>query len=162
MLKIDAANILFTVINLLILFVAMKFILFKPVQKIIDARQAEADKQFDEAAQKKKDAEEMQVQYQASLDSISEERKQTIREAKKEADVQYQKIVGDAEETARKIKQDAVTEAETQKAQILRSAERDIANIVADAATKVVGSKSGAEIDASLFDEFLDKAGDKS
>ena len=51
MLRLDW-NLLFTVINLLLLFVLMKIFLFKPVQKIIAARQAEADKQFDEAAAK--------------------------------------------------------------------------------------------------------------
>ena len=41
MLRLDW-NLLFTVINLLLLFVLMKIFLFKPVQKIIAARQAEA------------------------------------------------------------------------------------------------------------------------
>ena len=54
MLRLDW-NLLFTVINLLLLFVLMKIFLFKPVQKIIAARQAEADKQFDEAAAKQAD-----------------------------------------------------------------------------------------------------------
>ena len=55
MLRLDW-NLLFTVINLLLLFVLMKIFLFKPVQKIIAARQAEADKQFDEAAAKQAEA----------------------------------------------------------------------------------------------------------
>ena len=45
MLRLDW-NLLFTVINLLLLFVLMKMFLFKPVQKILDERQAEADRQF--------------------------------------------------------------------------------------------------------------------
>ena len=32
--------------------------------------------------------------------------------------------------------------------------------MVVDAATKVVGKQSGAEIDRSLYNEFLDKAGE--
>ena len=43
MLQLDIWNVLFTVINLLILFVLMRIFLYKPVQKIIAARQAEAD-----------------------------------------------------------------------------------------------------------------------
>ena len=41
MLRIDI-NMLFEIINLLILFIAFKFVLFKPVQKIIAQRQEEA------------------------------------------------------------------------------------------------------------------------
>ena len=44
MIRIDAANLIFTVINLLVLVVAMRIFLFKPVQNIIAKRQEEADK----------------------------------------------------------------------------------------------------------------------
>ena len=44
MLRVDW-NLLFTIINLLVLFVAMRVFLFKPVQKIIAERQEEADRQ---------------------------------------------------------------------------------------------------------------------
>ena len=47
-------------------FTAFRFdedILFKPVQKIIAARQAEADKQFDEAAAKQAEADGLKAQY---------------------------------------------------------------------------------------------------
>ena len=50
MLSVDPTNLILTVVNLLVLLVALKIFLFKPVQKIIAARQAEADKQFGEAA----------------------------------------------------------------------------------------------------------------
>ena len=42
MLKVDI-NLVFTIINLLVLFVAMRIFFFKPIKKIIDDRQAEAD-----------------------------------------------------------------------------------------------------------------------
>lgn len=161
MLRIDAANLIFTIINLLVLFVAMKLLLFKPVQKIIAARQEEADKQFGEAAAKQAQAEELKAQYTDSLANIEEEKKKTLQAARKEADVQYQKIVQDAENKARQIKEDAVAEAGAQKTQIMKSAEKEIADMVVNAATKVVGKQSGVEIDASLYNEFLNKAGEE-
>ena len=48
MLQLDVWNVLFTIINLLILFVLMRIFLYKPVQKIIAKRQEEADRQFGE------------------------------------------------------------------------------------------------------------------
>ena len=45
MLRVDW-NLLLTIINLLLLFVLMRIFLFKPVQKIIAARQAEAEKEI--------------------------------------------------------------------------------------------------------------------
>ena len=157
MLRLDW-NLLFTVINLLLLFVLMKIFLFKPVQKIIAARQAEADKQFDEAAAKQAEADGLKAQYAKSIASVEEEKSKAMQETMKKADAEYQRIVGDAESKAKQIKEDAAVEAENQKTQILK---KEIADMVVDAAVKVVGKNSGADVDSSLYNEFLDKAGDK-
>ncbi|MBO5239098.1 MAG: ATP synthase F0 subunit B [Lachnospiraceae bacterium] len=161
MLRLDW-NILFTVINLIVLFIAMRIFLFKPVQKIIAARQEEADRQFADAAASKEEAEQLKTQYEESLANAEKEKVQTIQEARKTADQEYHRIVSDAEAVAKQLKEDAKTEAETQKAQILKNAEKEIASMVVDAAEKVVGGKSGSEVDYALYNEFIDKAGEKS
>ena len=142
MLQLDVWNVLFTIINLLILFVLMRIFLYKPVQKIIAKRQEEADRQFGEAAAKQ-----------------SEEKK-VVSEARKTADEEYQRIVADAHKTASQIKDDAEAEAISQKEQILKKAEKEIADMVVDAAAKVVASNS-KDANAALYDTFLNKAGDK-
>ena len=119
MLQLDVWNVLFTVINLLILFVLMRIFLYKPVQKIIAARQAEADKQFDEAAAKQSEAEELKTKYEAVLSDAENEKKKVVAEARKTADEEYQRIVTDAHKTASQIKDDAEAEAISQKEQIL-------------------------------------------
>lgn len=160
MLKIDAANIIFTVINLLVLFVAMKLVFFKPIAKIIEERQKEADKQLDDAAAKQTEADALKAQYHASLANLEEEKKQTMAQARKDADAEYQKIISNAEEEAKQIKITAENDAQKEKTKIMKNAEKEIADMVVDAATKVVGTQSGAKIDSSLYNEFLGKAGD--
>ena len=78
MLRLDW-NLLFTVINLLLLFVLMKIFLFKPVQKIIAARQAEADKQFDEAAAKQAEADGLRLSMQSQLQALKKKRARLCR-----------------------------------------------------------------------------------
>lgn len=160
MLRIDL-NLLWTILNLLLLFILVKVFLFKPVQKIIAARQEEVDKQFDDAKAAKTEADELKMKYTDSLADMEEERKKTLKDARKNADEEYKKIVSSAQAQAKQIKEDAVSQAETEKEQILKKAEQEIADMVVDAAAKVVGSKSGVEINRSLYDEFLDKAGEQ-
>lgn len=119
MLRVDW-NLLLTIINLLLLFVLMRIFLFKPVQKIIAARQEEADRQFKEAGESKQAAEEARKQYEASLANAEEAKKQVLQEARQTADAEYKRIVSDAEKTAKQVKEDAITDAENQKAQILK------------------------------------------
>lgn len=63
-------------------FTAFRFdedILFKPVQKIIAARQAEADKQFDEAAAKQAEADGLKAQYASQLQALKKKRARLCR-----------------------------------------------------------------------------------
>ena len=158
MLQLDVWNVLFTIINLLILFVLMRIFLYKPVQKIIAKRQEEADRQFGEAAAKQSEAEELKTKYQAVLSDAENEKKKVVSEARKTADEEYQRIV--AHKTAAQIKDDAEAEAVMQKEQILKKAEKEIADMVVDAAAKVVAGNS-ADANSALYDTFLNKAGDK-
>ncbi|MCR4568270.1 MAG: F0F1 ATP synthase subunit B [Pseudobutyrivibrio sp.] len=160
MINVSFWNIFFTVLNLLILFVAFRIFFFKPIAKIIAKRQEEADEVYAKATEKEDEAGELVKQYEAKLAEAESEKKQIIAEARKSADGQYQKIVADAKEDAKSIHDTAIAEANHEKSQIIASAKKEIADIVVDATTKVVGSKTGADIDSKLFDEFLGKAGE--
>lgn len=159
MLRIDI-NLVFTIINLLLLFVAMRIFFFKPIKKILDERQKEADRQFAEAKEKQEEAERLKAQYESSLAQTQEERKKIIAQARKDADEEYVKIVKQAESEAEEVRTSAQTEAENQKARMMKKAETEITDMAVKAAAKVVGQQSGAKADSALYDLFLNKAGD--
>lgn len=162
MLRIDF-NLIFTVINILVLFGGLWFVLFKPVRKILDERQAEADREYETAKSKQAEADAAKEQYDASLAEIDQARKDTLDEARRKADDEYQRIIGHAEAQAKDITDRAQADAENQKKKILKSAEEQIADMVVEAAGKVAGTAEGADFDRSLYDEFLaKKAGDNS
>ena len=162
MLRIDF-NLIFTVINILVLFGGLWLVLFKPVKKILKERQEEVDREYDDAKQKQADADAAKEKYDASLAEIDQTRKDTLDEARKKADEEYQRIIGHAQVQAKDITDRATTEAENQKKKILKSANEQIADMVVEAAGKVAGSAEGADFDRSLYDEFLSKkAGDDS
>lgn len=160
MITISFWNILWTVINLLILAVAFKILFFKPIAKTIEKRQEEANEVINKATVKEKEATKLAKEYEDKLASAEQEKKQILAEARKSADGQYQQIVSDAKENAKTIRDTAVIEAYNEKQKIIASAKKEIADMVVDATTKVIGSKTGACVDSELFDDFLDKAGE--
>ena len=160
MINISFWNILWTVVNLLILFLAFRIFFFKPIANIIAKRQEEADEVYDNAKAKENEADELVRKYEEQIADTEAERKKILAEARKSADTQYQKVLADAKEEAKAIKSTAVVEANNEKNQILASAKKEIADLVVDATTKVVGSQTGADVDSSLFDEFIGKAGE--
>ncbi|MBQ6538583.1 MAG: ATP synthase F0 subunit B [Eubacterium sp.] len=156
MLHIDI-NLLFTVINMLVLFGALWLVLFKPVRKILDERQAEANREYDEAKSKQEEAESLKQEYEDNLQKIEQEKSETLANARKKADNEYQRILENANAQAKEITDRAVVEGENEKKKLIKSAEGQIADLVVEAAGKVAGSASGAEFDRSLYDDFLAK-----
>ncbi|SDB21972.1 F-type H+-transporting ATPase subunit b [Pseudobutyrivibrio sp. YE44] len=160
MINVSFWNILWTVVNLLLLCVAFKFFFFKRIDNIIVKRQEEAKEIYDKAEEKNRQADEYVKKYEDKLASVESEKKQIILEARKTADGQYQKIIAEAHEDAKNIHENAVAEATIEKNKIISSAKKEIADMVVEATAKVIGSRTGADIDSQLFDDFIDKAGE--
>ena len=84
MLRLDW-NLLFTVINLLILYVLMKRFLFKPVNEILEKRQREEDARLSAAEEAKNSALKSKEEYEASIKNAEQEKAQIVTKAREEA-----------------------------------------------------------------------------
>ena len=142
MLRIDI-NLIFTVINVLVLCAAVRIFLWKPIHKILDERQAQADSMLTDAVKAKEEAEALVEEHKASMAGIEQEKAAAVAEAKSRAD----SIVREAE-----------TEGQARKDEIIRQANNEITEIIVAATAKVAGVPVGG--DSDLYDEFLKKAGD--
>ena len=67
MLSISFSGVLWTVVNLLVLYVALKKILFKPVTEMIESRQREIEENLAHAEARKAQAEAEKQAYDAQL-----------------------------------------------------------------------------------------------
>lgn len=161
MLKFDW-NFLWTIIDLIIFFVLMKVFLFKPIKKTLDARKELIDKQFKDADDAQKQAEELKEKYQSELDSVENEKKQIISDARADAKIEYNKIVDKAQGEAEKIKASAKRAAEIETEKAKKAAKEQIAALAMEAAEKVVSEKASAESDSRLYDEFLNESSDEN
>ena len=150
MLRLDW-NLLFTVINLLILYFLMKRFLFKPVNEILEKRQQEEDARLSAAEEAKNSA----LEYEASIRNAQQERAQIVARAREEAAGEYSRIVDEAQKKAGTIVDKACSDAEQEKKKIMQQAENAVRDMVVTAAARVAGEKEGTDNDRALYDEFL-------
>ena len=159
MLRLDI-NLVFTIINLLVLYFLMKKFLFKPVNQIIAQREDAIKKQFDDAEEAKWQACELKKEYEASLENAKADSERIVQEARVKARDEYDRIVKAADEDVVKRLQKAEEVIAEEKAKSLRSMETEIENLVMAAATKVVGEKVTIENSQKLYDDFLTEMGE--
>ena len=154
MLRLDW-NILFNIINLIILYLLMKRFLFKPVNAILEKRQQAADAQFAEADRQKAEAKERQEHYDALVQGAEDEKKRIVADARQEASAEYGRIVSEAKDKADGIVEKAKADAENEKAAAMQQADAAVRDMVVTAAARMVAMKDAKESDRALYDKFL-------
>ncbi|MDO4324131.1 MAG: ATP synthase F0 subunit B [Lachnospiraceae bacterium] len=156
MLRLDW-NILFNIINILILYFLMKRFLFKPVNEILAKRQAEADSLFAQAGEKDAKAQECREKYEALLQEAQSEKEKIVSDARKDASSEYSRILDEAKGKAEGLVEKAQMDAKKEKQAILQQADAEIQDMVLAAAARVAGAADGKENDRELYDRFLAK-----
>ncbi len=159
MLRLDY-NLVFTIINLLILFVLLKKFLFGPVIEVMEKRKALIDEQFSSAANAQKQAEQMKTEYEAAFKDADAKAAGVIADAKQSAQAEYERIVSNANAEAARIVSRAEENIVADKQKALQDMESEIASIAMHAATQVIRDQASGLDNVKLYDEFLSKAGD--
>ncbi len=159
MIKIDI-NLVFTIINLLVLYLLMKKFLFGPIIKVMDVRKAMIDQQFAGAKEQENQAKALKEQYEGALKSAREESFQIMEQARKEAKAQADKTVEDTQAKVSAMLAKAQEDINTERENAMRQMKDDVASLAMEAAGKIIGKNSGADQDLSLYDQFIEKAGD--
>ena len=157
MLRLDI-NIVWTILNLLIIFAIVKIFLIKPIHKILDARQAEIDKQYADAKTAQDSAEELKTKYEASLSGVQAEKEGILNEARGN---EYDRIVADAQTEAKKILDNADKNAALEEQKRIQQAQEQIAGLVVEATAKLVAAKQNADSDRELYNQFIAKTGEE-
>lgn len=159
MIKIDI-NLVFTIINLLVLYLLMKKFLFGPIIKVMDVRKAMIDQQFAGAKEQEDQAKALKEQYEGALKSAREESFQIMEQARKEAKAQADKTVEDTQAKVSAMLAKAQEDINTERENAMRQMKDDVASLAMEAAGKIIAKNSGADQDLSLYDQFIEKAGD--
>ena len=162
MLNFSPWNLLFIVINLLVLLVLMKKFLYQPVLGVIQKRQELLNQQFAQAQNSQKEADALKKQYEASLADAKEESDRMIKEAKMQAGIEYDLILAPADEKSRQILDDAKKAGQWERERAVKEAGDQIAQLAIAAASKIVSQTCGEKQNYDIYEEFLKKAGEKS
>ena len=158
MLKLDW-NLLFTIINLLILYFALKKFLFAPVCKIIDEREAKIKSELENADKAKEEAEKLKTDYEAELANAQKQIVEITKKASEQAEKVGEAIIENARKESAEIIESAQKQALAEKDKAFDDAKVEIANLALLAAQRVSGKKGSDQSDMDTIDEFLSEVG---
>ena len=150
MLRIDS-NILWTIINLLILYALMKHFPFQPVHDILEKRKQEIESDFALANQQKQEALESKNKANQQLENMQTICDGMLADAKEKASLEYEQIIADANKKSDEMIEQARTKTIEAANEEKAKAKSEIADLINKAADKITNTKS----DEKLYDDFL-------
>lgn len=153
---------LFTLCNMLITFLILKKLLFKPVKKMIDDRQKEIADQYAEAERRRQEAEQAKLAYDQEIAQAKQKRDEIVREAAELAHRQERDILNAAREEAKAITAKAQSDIRQERRKVFNEMKTEISDIAIEIAEKVTEKEIDSDKHRELIDSFIDQIGEAS
>ena len=146
-------------LNLIILYVVLRKILFKPVMSFMESRTKAIEDSIADAEKRKAEAIEMKTAYEEQLKTAKAEGKKIVDAAAARAETRQAGILAEAQRQAEELLANTRKEIELEREQMLKDARNELAGLVFAAASKVCEANMDTENNRRLVDRFLDEAG---
>ena len=158
--SVNIWQILISLANLLLIFLILKKLLWKPVQKVMEERKAMVDKQFADAEAAQQQAEADKAAWAKKLATADEEAAARIAAADETARRHGDRVIVDARVKADGIIRQAEAAIELERKKAEDGIKQEIVSVGAELAEKMLERELNAADHAKMIQSFLDEMGD--
>ncbi|MDO4269998.1 MAG: F0F1 ATP synthase subunit B [Eubacteriales bacterium] len=148
-----------TLCNTLITFLIIKKFLFKPVRKMMAAREEEVQNMYAVAEKAQTEAENLRSEYTERLSKAKEEATEIVGSATRRATVRSEEILKESSQQAAAMMKKAETTIEMERKKAMNELKDEIAGLSVMIASKVVERDVNEADHERFIEEFIDKVG---
>ena len=147
-------------VNIVVLFVLLRLILWRPITRFLAAREARIAAELDSAAATRNEAGELKAEYEESIGALEERGREIMRDSQLRSDAQSKEIVDNAKQQAEKMLTAARERIDAERTDAIHDARHEIAQLAAEMASSIL--RREVSVDDSLAatrDFFGDQTG---
>lgn len=145
----------FTILNIVVLYVILKKLIFKPVTKHMDNRAKKIQEALDAAEESKEMVRQMKIEYDEKIKAAKEEGQKVMEMYKNMAEKEYNSIIETARNEADQMIQNAKVELQVEKEQLITSIKGEISDLVLATSEKVLKKNLDDDTNRKLISEFI-------
>ena len=160
--SVNLWQIIVSLCNLVIIFLILKKLLFKPVKKILAKRQQELSEQYNAADKAEHEAMNAKQQWENRIKNADSEADNIIKIATEKANSRSEKILSDAKADAEGIVSRAKTEAELERKKNEAGMKDEIIGVSEALTEKLLQRELNDSDHRNFINEFLDRLGDEN
>lgn len=149
------SDILIHIVNVLVLFLLLRVILFKPISRFLLARTERIGDQLKDAESKKAEALELKALYERHIETYGEEGREIIRDSQVKASAEAAAIIKEARGQAEKLIAEAHEKISNEKAQAIAQARTEVALLATEIAARILRREVSAVDNKAVAEEFF-------
>lgn len=157
---VNLFTMIFAWLNLLILYLFLKKLLFKPVKNMIDSRQKEIDDMYSDAEKSRTDAAALKSEYEEKISKASEESEEILKKAVRRAQLREEEILREANSKAARTLERAAEQVELEKKRAINEVKDEVSDMAISIAAAVIERDVNENEHKQLIDEFIDRIGE--
>lgn len=147
-------GLVWTIINLIVLFLLLRHFLINPVSNIMEQRRKLIADGLQNAQDTQDEANRLKAEYEEALSGAKKESAEIVDKARIDARAEYDRIVGEAGAKAGNIIENAKESVRIEREQTMKELQSQIAGLAIASAEKIVGDK-----EQNIYDQFLGEVG---
>ncbi len=153
---------IFAWVNLFVLYLVLRKILFKPIKNMIDSRQKEVDDMYEDAESSRKAAADMKAEYEEKMKHADEESEEILKKAVRKAQLREEEILHEANEKAARTLKRAEEQVELEKKRAINEVKDEVSDMAIGIAAAVLERDVNKKEHAAMIDDFIRNMGEKA
>lgn len=160
--EIHIPDIIWSIINFLVLVAILNKFLYKPLLGMLDARKTEIQNNLDEAESARSDALTMKEEYLKEMQNAKREAQDIITKATQLGEEAKTELINEARTTSAKLTQKARDEIRVEKESAMAELRNEVASLAILAAGRIIDRAIEPGDHEKLIREFVSEVGDAS
>lgn len=157
---IGISDVIFSILNFLILMFVLYKCCWKMVVKVMKDRQQGIADSLNKAEEAKKEAEATHAMLQTEIDNARREARKIVEESKKAGEAVKQNIIKEAHQAAEEITARAEADIERKQKEAVENLKDQVAGMVITVTEKILKENMSEERQLALVDKYIAEVGD--
>lgn len=146
---------IWAIVNLFVLYLVLRKVLFKPVTEFMEKRANSIKQQLEDSKKAGEEANQLKANYEKMLGNAKEDAEKIILDAKAKAQEEYDNIIRQAKAEVEMMKEKAKEELELERKEMLKDIRNEVVNLALEAASKVVEANMDTELNRKLVNDVV-------
>ena len=159
--SVNIWHIVISLANLVILFLILKKLLFKPVKKIVDKRQKEIESEYKKAEKTQAEADAIKAEWEGKMATAEAEADKIISDAVERADSRNEVMLYESREKADQIIRKAKADIERERKDARETIKKEIVDVSQALSEQIIGREINMDDHRDLIDRAIDRIGEK-